>query len=575
METKNVGPASDGSTETMPVVEKPDGRFLELSNDSETEPELKTEVAKGLLFKRSEALQVETDYGNARRLHHMFKDDLIHTLDGKWFWWDGTRWVLSSTTQLRPRVVEMIVNIKAVDEPYYKYLQTRLNPEQYDTYCLEEVDAGFVSSCYSVAKQDAALKSSASLLLKDVPFDAHPFLLNVANGTVDLKTGVLLEHDPDNHLTKLCPIDYDAAAQCPRWEAMIKAAFPNDPKGQRYVQKMFGYALTGDIGEKKLFFLWGAAGNNGKSTWINTVLGLLGPDFTASLAITSLSTKNGSKDIRSDLAKLAGKRFVAVAEPDENFKFDESLIKNFTGGDGMNYRHPSQQEKTYAPEFTMIITTNFRPGFKRNDPAMMRRVVIIPCRQSVTEINPNLQRELLDAETGERAGILAWLVAGTRMWAEDGGMGECPFDSSDGRVFVRDVSVEEFIKKCCIREPGVKVKTMDLFAAYNRYRTNVLNDAPEPMSVKDFAMVLDAMGIIRSKFRDGSYTKDIRLVSEVVVETDEDNSESGADDAALKSGSGAVETEQCEKRTVETVNPVMISDAERQMILDERAQAFG
>ena len=472
---------------------------------------VKKKVPEGLLFKKNEFHQIHTDYGNARRMHYKYHADLIHKPDGSWYWWNGKRWALSTETQLLPLVVDMIMDIVDVEIPYYKHLLENGDEDQRKTYWLDEVDDNFIESNYSRAKQSAALKSAAALLLRDTQFDAHRFLLNVDNGVVDLKTGALKLHDRSDHLTKMCQVSYDKDAKCLRWEQVMEHAFPNRSE-RRYVQKMFGYALTGDVSEKKLFFLWGASGNNGKSTWINVLQGVIGSDFTDTLAITSLAAGNVNKDIRSDLAKLAGKRFVAIAEPDEKFRFNESLIKNFTGGDGIAARHPSQKETTYSPEFTGIVTTNFRPGFRRNDPAIMRRIIIIPCRRSVDSINPNLTSDLLNNETGEKEGILAWLVEGARMWAEDGGMGDCPFDASDACIFVQDVSVEEFINKCCCREPGARSKTMDLFAAYNEYRVRMADSVPESLSIKEFGAVLDALSISAKKYNDGAYRLGIRLV---------------------------------------------------------------
>jgi putative DNA primase/helicase len=47
--------------------------------------------------------------------------------------------------------------------------------------------------------------------------DADPYLLNVANGTLDLRTGQLRDHDPANLLTKICGAAYRPGAAAPRF----------------------------------------------------------------------------------------------------------------------------------------------------------------------------------------------------------------------------------------------------------------------------------------------------------------------------------------------------------------------
>jgi putative DNA primase/helicase len=95
--------------------------------------------------------------------------------------------------------------------------------------------------------------------------DADQRLLNVYNGTLDLRTGQLGPHRREDKITKLVPITYDASALCPLWEAFLDRIFEKNKNLIDFVHKMFGYSLTGVISEQVLFFLYGT-GANGKST---------------------------------------------------------------------------------------------------------------------------------------------------------------------------------------------------------------------------------------------------------------------------------------------------------------------
>ena len=486
-------------------------------------------IPAGLLFTKNEAFQLLTDYGNARRLHFKYNHELIYTPDGAWYKWNGQRWCVSSETQLQPLVVSMINDIVSVEMPYYKHLVVHATPAQRETYWIDELDekcVNFIVRSYAQSTQLAALKCSASLLLQDPEFDSHRFLLNVNNGTVDLKTGTLLPHDRNNFLTKLCPVKFDSGAQCPRWDEIMGHAFPNKHQ-RRYIQKMFGYAITGDVSEKKLFFLFNAAGNSGKSTWTNIIRGVLGHDFIENLSINSLAAGNVNKDIRSDIAKLVGKRFVVTSEPDQKFRFNESFIKVFTGGDPISARHPSGREKTFMPEFTAFVLSNFSPVFKRSDVALMRRIVLIPIEPVVSEdmLNPHLTQDLLDPLTGEKQGILSWLVEGARMWAEDGGLGANPFDFSSVFSSAPEISVEDFIRDCCSLELGVRTKTNDLLSAFNKYRLG-LGDQTPYMSVIEFRRLLDEIPNIPHKrsgdaaYREGICILTAAATSDVIVDAE-------------------------------------------------------
>ena len=89
----------------------------------------------------------------------------------------------------------------------------------------------------------ATLKLLGGILMREAAeFDAHPHLLNVDNGVLDLRTLELGRHDPDLLLTKLAPVDYVADATHPDVDAALKAL----PKGTRdYARLRFGQAITG------------------------------------------------------------------------------------------------------------------------------------------------------------------------------------------------------------------------------------------------------------------------------------------------------------------------------------------
>jgi putative DNA primase/helicase len=94
-------------------------------------------------------------------------------------------------------------------------------------------------------------------------FDQNPDLLNVANGTLNLKTFTLQPHDPADKLTRVIPVVYDASATAPLWGAFLQSVFQGKQSVIDYVQRIVGYCLTGSIEEQCLFFFHGA-GANGK-----------------------------------------------------------------------------------------------------------------------------------------------------------------------------------------------------------------------------------------------------------------------------------------------------------------------
>src|SRR5690606_36203497 len=109
--------------------------------------------------------------------------------------------------------------------------------------------------------------------------DGNSFLLNVQNGTIDLRDGSFRPHDRHDYLTRIAPIVYDADATCPTWDRFLDGVFAGDKDLIRFTQQALGYSMTGDITERCMFILYGG-GRNGKSTLVETIGRILG-DYAA------------------------------------------------------------------------------------------------------------------------------------------------------------------------------------------------------------------------------------------------------------------------------------------------------
>lgn len=106
--------------------------------------------------------------------------------------------------------------------------------------------------------------------------DSNPMLLNVRNGTIELTTGKLLEHRQDDFISKMIDVEYDPFAQCPTFIKTVESIFAQDQELIDFVQRFFGYCITGSVAEQLLAICYGD-GSNGKSLLFTTFVDLLGP----------------------------------------------------------------------------------------------------------------------------------------------------------------------------------------------------------------------------------------------------------------------------------------------------------
>lgn len=443
------------------------------------------------------AAALMSDYGNALRLLFYFKELIFfHHTEKIWFFWSGKNWQRDTYQSITKKMIEAVKKIITVESPWLIHLKK--NPNKSD---IEVPPMKFIKKSFDRSKITAAVKLAADLLPIPAILDSHRYLLNCQNGTIDLKKKKHQEHNQDDFITKIVPVAYEKKAKCPRFIAFLKRAFPNNPEGIKYLQKMFGYALTGDVSEKKIFIFWGATGNNGKTLLFNVFRGILGSCFCVQMASESLVSGRVNA-IRSDIAKLVGNRFVTASETDKKYKFNEALIKLLTGGDAIVARHPNEREIEFTPELKLFIGTNAKPEFTLSDRAMMSRVSIIPFHVSIPpkDQDKQLTQKLIDEEA---EGILAWAVEGAYLWAKEG-LGDNPFDQDSAAVINPVVTIDQFIETCCVRGQEHSVKSCDLLAAFNQYKI-AQGDMTPAHNVKSFGNLLNGSNIERDRRSDATY----------------------------------------------------------------------
>ena len=271
----------------------------------------------------------------------------------------------------------------------------------------------------SVYRRRATLvsaRSVKSLATITLDYDRDPFLLTVGNGTLDLRTGVLREALRKDLITRATDVPYDPCATAPRWNQFLNEVFGGDSEIIGYVQRAVGYSLTG-ITREQCFFLLCGSGANGKTTFPETVVRLLGAHASTAAFSTFLVQRNQGGP-KPELAALFGARFVKAAEPEHNARLDEAIMKQLTGEDTISVRHLYQEGFEYRPQFKIWLATNHKPAIWETSDAIWRRIKLIEFNQQFTSTRADSGlRGRLEVEL---PGILAWAVQGCLEWRKIG-----------------------------------------------------------------------------------------------------------------------------------------------------------
>lgn len=294
-------------------------------------------------------------------------------------------------------------------------------------------------------------------------WDSSPWLLGVPNGVIDLLTGSLRQATPDDRITMRAAVSYDASAKAPLWEKTVREVFNGDDDLIAYVQRAFGYSLTGDCREECLFFCWGD-GANGKGTLMNTFASVL-RDYADDLPFSALELHERSS-IPNDVAKLVSKRFVTASESGDTTRLNEARIKALTGRDPLTARFMRAEFFTFQPEAKFWLATNKKPIVRDDSPGFWRRIHLIPFTQSFTDRE---NRTLKDSLRSEAPGILAWAVRGCLAWQREGLRPPDVVRNATAEYRKESDPLMPFFDACCVIQEGARVQASALYAAYLRW----------------------------------------------------------------------------------------------------------
>lgn len=361
---------------------------------------------------------------------------------GKWIHWQSTHWQTDSTLQAFDFAREICREASAVAD--------------------KRGDQVGLASAKTVAAVEKLARADRRHAATTAQWDADLWALNTPGGTMDLRTGRLRPHDPSDHITKLTAVSTGGA--CPTWLQFLSRVTGGNGELQAYLQRVFGYGLTGDTSAHALFFLYGT-GANGKSVLIDTISGILG-DYHQTAPIETF-TASSSERHPTELARLRGARLVTAVETEEGRRWAESRIKALTGGDRLAARFMRQDFFEFSPQFKLVIAGNHKPGLRSVDEAIRRRFNLVPFTVTI----PAAERDpyLRDRLKAEWSGILQWLVDGCLAWQREGLSPPLAVLEATAAYLEAEDALSVWIEECCTRDPSAWATATALFASWKTW----------------------------------------------------------------------------------------------------------
>jgi len=438
-----------------------------------------------------------TDIGNAERLVEAFGDRLRYCRAWHaWLIWDGRRWSTDERAEVELYAKAVVRGIAAEVEAVKgdDLVAQNLRRSLRKWARMSEGDSRIMSLLRRAAAEEGIAVAPGDL-------DVDAWLLNVENGTVDLRTGELRPHNRADLITKLAPVTFDPTAAAPTWSAFLARILAGDAELVDLLQRIVGYCLTGSTRER-LFFIAHGQGDNGKSVLTQVIAAMLG-DYAMRTPIETIMERRDS-GIPNDVARLRGARFVYASESERNARLAVARVKDFaSGGDRITARFMRAEFFEFEPTFKLFVHTNHRPRINDSNKAIWNRLRLLPFDVTI----PKAEQDTTLAERLrlELPGILNWALVGCLRWQAEGMTMPAKVAAANAAYRLESDDVGRWLAECCVVDAQATIVSR---AAQESFRAFTGAEKVEPRS---FAAELRERGFRDRHAKAGTTWRGFRL----------------------------------------------------------------
>lgn len=380
----------------------------------------------------------------------------------QWYSYDGSVWV---------RDIGSIIASERLKD------FTRLM-QLYSTEVSDEDYQKFTAKLGDRRVRDRVLKDAQSeATISITEFDAHPNYINCTNGTYDLETGKFHQHRAEDYLTMKTNCSYKLPTQVitfTRWVEFIDEITMGDKELAKYLQRALGYSLLGLAKEECMFIAYGKTTRNGKGTLLNTVFHILG-DYAKTIGVDFIAAgRNKANYAQANpmVFALKGSRFVTMSESDEHSKLDESLIKQYTGGDPIATRQLYSEAFYFTPQFKMWLSCNSLPAINDKSLFSSDRIKVIEFNKHFSEAERDNTLKAQFQKKDAKTMIFMWLLEGFKMYQKEGLNEPESVKNAIGYYEIQSDLTALFVDEMCELKAGVRTNRTEIYNSYKRWCKN-------------------------------------------------------------------------------------------------------
>lgn len=381
------------------------------------------------------------DYEFALAFRDAQEGTLVPVVSGVWRQWTGCRWVEVPRKVVRGELWHFVYTVPTSTSK-------------------KGANLNDVRGVYDAAS------TLRGWLVTDDQFDTDPYLVNLENGVLDLRTRELHAHAPEFWQTLQRPFRFEREAKCPEWEkflsqVLVTADGQPDPELVRVMQEWFGYCLVPVTAAQKAC-VWYGNGANGKGVATQVLQALVGKENHVPFNLAGLGRDHAR-------AHLAHKLLAVASEVPSKGVVEDATFKAIVAGDDITARFLYEQPFSYRPLCRILLTCNNLPTTTDRSHAYFRRFLIVPFNAVITEERQD--KGLVDKLLAELPGIFNWALDGLqRLEANDWRFSQSSAMAGALREYQRDSdSVALWVEDRVEVVAGGEVESGRLYADYKQW----------------------------------------------------------------------------------------------------------
>lgn len=408
--------------------------------------------------------QEPSQLGSVRRFLYKYGKDVKYSQEsGVWYlfkdgWWQEDRG-MSQVFLMATSIVDTIWTDC-----------TASNPKDIEKYFNAARNTKHIEGILNGVKMDP------NVSISEHDFDPDPDIICVANGMLDLRTGVLRKGRRDDMASKQIPFEYDKNAKCPRFMEFMEQIMQGNSAVIQFLQQYFGYSLTGNPPDR-IFVIFLGSGRNGKSTLINIIKTIMGA-YHVTARTESIMSSDKADRIGEDVIPLRGARLITMQESEVGMRIHQAKIKSLTGQDTIRARYlHSNSWLEWVNTGKFIMATNYKPKVTGNDRGIWDRICMINFgfQVPVRESDPDLHTKILEHEA---QGVLTWMVKGAAQYFGQG-----------KKIFKPDVIMEttqeyqededtigSYVNECLEFGGNLRIGASELYRGYKKWMDDRMDD---------------------------------------------------------------------------------------------------